>query len=503
MKTAKIYRFFEIIPGALVWITILTGIILSLFKPLWAVYFIIIFDIYWLLRIMYLLVYMLYSWNKYRATLKIDWLKKLKNTHPNWQEYYHLIFFPVYNETKEIIEEAFESLKQTHYPLDTYIIVLTGEERGGKKEFLEKSQYIEKKYGDCFKKIFINMHPANLQDELPGKGSNLHHAGKEVKKLIDEWKLDYSKIIVSTFDIDTRPHKEYFGCLSYTYASQKDPTKASYQPIALYNNNVWQSNAIIRLVASSTTFWLLTDLARPERLYTFSSHSMSFKALVDVGFWDKTIVTEDSKIFLQCFVKYGGEYRVIPLFMPVYMNTVEVGKFWKSLNNQYKQMRRWAWGVEHFPWMMIHFFFDKNVQPIPFRKKIHHLWNLLEGTYSWATAPFIIYIVGHLPLWVAMTQEKNMTVFQNAPYILSYLMRASLIGIIAIAIMYSLMLPPKPKDAPVYQYITIALQWLLIPFTLVLFGSIPATDAQTRLMLGGKYRLGFWVTEKIPSKNKT
>ena len=82
-------------------------------------------------------------------------------------------------------------------------------------------------------------------------------------------------------------------------------------------------------------------------------------------------------------------------------------------------------------------------------------------------------------------------------------MRASLIGIIAIAIMYSLMLPPKPKDAPVYQYITIALQWLLIPFTLVLFGSIPATDAQTRLMLGGKYRLGFWVTEKIPSKNKT
>ncbi len=500
MKTSKIYRLFEIIPGSLVWMTILFCLLLSFLKPLWAVYFIIIFDIYWLLRIIYLLIFMIYSWSQYKETLKIDWLEKLQTACTHWQDYYHLIFLPVYNETQEIIEEAFESLTRTHYPLNKYIIVLAGEERGGKNEFLKKSQYIEKKYCNHFKKIFINIHPANLKNEIPGKGSNLHHAGKEIKKLIDEWRLDYSKIIVSSFDIDTRPHKEYFGYLAYTYSIQKYPTRASYQPIAIYNNNVWQSNAIIRVVASSTTFWLFTDLARPERLYTFSSHSMSFKALVDVGFWDKTIVTEDSKIFLQCFLKYGGDYKVIPLFMPVFMNTVEIGKFWKSLKNQYKQMRRWAWGVEHFPWMMIHFFWDKNAQSIPFRKKIHYLWNLLEGTYSWATAPFIIYILGHLPLWVAMSQEKNMTVFQNAPYILSYLMRASLVGIIVIAIMYSLMLPPKPKNAPTYQYITIILQWLLIPITLVLFGSIPATDALTRLMLGGKYKLGFWVTEKASSK---
>jgi hypothetical protein len=35
-----------------------------------------------------------------------------------------------------------------------------------------------------------------------------------------------------------------------------------------------------------------------------------------------------------------------------------------------------------------------------------------------------------------------------------------------------------------------------MPLVFIFFGAIPALDAQTRLMIGGKARLGYWRTPK-------
>ena len=35
-----------------------------------------------------------------------------------------------------------------------------------------------------------------------------------------------------------------------------------------------------------------------------------------------------------------------------------------------------------------------------------------------------------------------------------------------------------------------------MPITLIVFGAVPGLEAQTRLMLGGRFRLGFWATPK-------
>ncbi|MFA6409956.1 MAG: glycosyltransferase family 2 protein [Candidatus Buchananbacteria bacterium] len=496
MKANIKFRILEIIPGFLVWLTILGTILLSFIKPLWAIYFIIAFDLYWLLRILYMLIYLLASWKRYRHDLSIDWFAKVKELPKDYNEYYHLIFLPTYKEPYQIVEKPFLALCQSNYDLKKFIVVLAGEELD-QDNFLQISEKIKQEYGDKFFQFLITIHPAHVPGELQGKGSNTHYAARQAQKLIDQLGFDYAKVIVSNFDIDTCVHPQYFSYLTYKYLTHPNPTRASYQPIAIYNNNVWESNPIVRVVASSTTFWLLTDLSRPERLFTFSSHSMSFRALVDVGFWDNTIVTEDSRIFLQCLVRYDGDYETVPMYLPVYMNTVDIGNLWRSLKNQYKQMRRWAWGVEHFPWMVKEFWFKEGQgKKVPFLKKMYYLWNQTEGVYSWATAPIIILLAGHLPLWLAAQNDRTTALFQNAPHVLAWLMRFSMFGMIVIAILYAIMLPQKPKHYHWHNYFVMVLQWVLVPVTLILFGSIPATDAQTRLMLGGKFRLGFWVTEK-------
>lgn len=487
-------RFWEIVPGALVWTTLILTVVVSIWLPLWAVIFIIIFDLFWVTRIFYSSIYILSSWKKLKKHLKVDWLKEIKEsyTEKKIDEYWHLIFLPTYDEPFEVLQKTLQSLVNANYDHQKMIVVLAGE---GRKQdnFSVVTEQLKKEFDDKFFKVIFTVHPTNLPDEIPGKGSNLNFAGHQVQKYIDELGLDYSKVIVSTFDCDTQPNEQYFAYLTKTYLSQSDPTRCSYQPVALYHNNFWESDFVTRTVANSTTFWLFTDLARADRLFTFSSHSMSFKALVEIDFWEKRIVTEDSRIFLQCFYKYDGNYKVVPMFIPVYMNTVSVGNFWRSMVNQYKQMRRWAWGVEHLPYMVYQNRIHKN---IPYRRKMRYLWNQLEGVYSWATAPLLITILGRLPLMLADKSVQATALAQNAPNVLEAIMNTGLFGLIFIASLNSIIMPKRPKNVPLWRLLVKPFEWLVFPITMVLFGSIPAIDAQTRLMLGGKYRLGFWVTEK-------
>ncbi|MFH1536372.1 MAG: glycosyltransferase family 2 protein [Patescibacteria group bacterium] len=487
------YRVLEIFPGFLVWSTLIAMFVLSFVKPLWMIYFIIVFDFYWLMRILYLLLYLFISFYRYKKSLKTDWLKKCEEI-PEWKNMYHLIFLPICGEPYEIVESTFESLLKSDFPHKNMIIVFAAEERD-RKSSSEIAEKIREKYGHKFKKLIVTYHPDNLPGEVKGKGANINFAGKVSKKYIDEENIIYQNVIVSSFDIDTCVHPMYFSYLTYQYLNHPNPTHVSFQPIPLFNNNIWDSPAFMRIASMGTTFWLMTEQLRPERLFTFSSHSMSFKTLVDVGFWQPDIVTEDSRIFLQCFLHYNGDYQTHPMYIPVSMDTV-MGANWKSsLSNLYKQQRRWAFGVEHFPYMIWHFAHNKKISWV---KKIRYILNLGEGFYSWATAPIIIFVLGRLPLMVASGEIDNLVVVQNTPYVLQFLMSAAMIGLIVSAVLSFLLLPPPPKKGRKFKIITIFFQWLLFPISMIVFGSIPAIDAQTRLMLG-KY-LGFHVTEKARKK---
>ena len=489
MTDRQKYRLLEMLPGLTIWSLFIGAIILSFLKPYWVIYFMILLALFWLMRIAYSLIFLIISWSKFRKVEKINWLARCQ-TLSNWQKIYHLIFLATYKEEVDVVENSFKSLLRANYPLDKLIVVLAGEERD-QERFLRNAAIVQEKYGSKIFKFIFTLHPKNLPNEIPGKGSNLNWSGHRAKEIIDQMKIPYQDIVVSTFDIDTCVHPQYFAYLTYKYLTAPNPTRASYQPVAIFNNNIWESPAISRVVSRGTTFWLLSELAKPDRLFTFSSHSMSFRALVDIDFWQKDVVSEDSRIFLQCFNYYNGDYRVEPLYISVSMDTVYCGSFWRTIINQYRQQRRWAYGMENFPYMA--WYFVKN-KKMPWTRKLPFIWKQFEGGCSWASSPILILIFGWLPIWIAGQRGETAAVIQNAPFILEQLLTISMVGLFVSAILSTALLPPRPTKYKSYKYFFMIIQWLLFPVTMIIFGAVPATEALSRLMLG-KY-LGFHVTEK-------
>ncbi len=463
---------------------------MSVVRPLWMIYAILVFDIYWVLRVIYFSFYLILSWRRFRQAVRVDWFARLNQELPDWQKKFNVVFLPVYNEELPVVRATLNSFLKSSYPAGQLYVIVSGEER--QLEHWQKLQTeIKSEYAGRFADLIFYTHPQGLPDEIPGKGSNIHFAEFAFKEYADQKGWRYEEIIISVFDIDTVVHPQYFAHLTYFYCRHPRPERSSFQPITLYNNNMWESPSVLRIMAFGTSFWMLFSLARLDNLVTFSSHSMSFKAALDVGGHAKNIVSEDSRIFFQCWLKYEGHYEVSPLYIPVSMDTVRDENLWTSLKNLYYQQRRWAWGAENIPYLLWEF---KKHPLISFWKKFILLWHEWEGKWSWGVVAILITFLGRLPLWLAGPEVRQSALFFNAPHVLENLMTLSMVGLLISATMSMLILPPLPEGKAPHRYLFMLFQWLLLPVSLIFFSSLPCLDAVTHLMLG-KY-LGFNVSAK-------
>lgn len=499
----RLYRFFEIIPGVLTWATLVAVVILSATAPVFIAIFIILFDVYWFLKTIYFYFHLRATFKKMRTSMKTDWFAEIKklpqgNGIPKLEDIYHLVIFPMYQEPYEIVKESFKSLLKGNYPKDKFIVALATEERAGEAS-QEVAERITKEFSGRFFKFLVTTHPSDIPGELAGKGSNETWSGKEVKRLIiDPLKIPYKDILVSVFDVDTQIFPDYFSRLAYAFLKESKRHRSSFQPIPLFTNNIYEAPSLARVIAFSSTFWHMMNQSRPEHITTFSSHSMPFETLVEIGFWDVHHVSEDSMIFWQCYLHYNGDWQIVPLFYPVSMDANVAPKFWQTLVNLYKQQRRWAWGVENIPYMLHGFAKNKL---IPARKKFLWSFYVIESFHSWGTNALLIFALGWLPLFIG-GENFNLTMLSfNLPQITKTLMTLTTLGIASSAILSVMLLPPKPEWFKTRHYVFYFIQWLLMPITLIVFGAFPAIESQTRLMFGGKLRLGFWATPKIRTKS--
>lgn len=548
-KQHRIQRVLEVIPGILTWFTLIGMFLFSFLLPVYVAIFIIIFDIYWIYRTVFIAYYSVAGYRKLKKGKEIDWwercqnimnpekylkilknrvskmkdslkegglsrkevkiikkeikrceeysdevkeIGKIKDQILDWREIVHVVMLPTANEPAEVIEPSIQAIADCNFPNQQFIILLATEEREPEKDRLEKVNYLKNKFKDVFRDFIVTTHIVK-DDEMKAKGSNATFAARELVKYLEEHNIDRKKVVFSNFDCDSVAHEEYFAALTYEYIIDPKRLQRSYQPLPMYHNNLWDTNAFVRVIVTSSSFWHIFQSTRTEGMVTFSSHSEPFDTLYRVNFWPVNMISEDSIIYWKCYTYYNGDYRVKPIYLPISLDAVLAETYWKTIKNQYKQKRRWAYGIENFPVIMRAIIPNKKIS---FRKKFAVALEMLEGHHSWATASMILAVLGWLPLIFGGDQFNQSVLAHNLPFITRYLMTLAMLGLIISMSLSFLLMPPRPKKYSKWRNFYMVIQWALVPIIAPFLGSLPAIESQTRILIK-KYFGEFWVTEKM------
>lgn len=490
-----LYRAFEILPAVLSFGTLGLFVCFAFWKPVWAAYLTIIFAAYWFFKTAYLSIHLRYNFKRMRHNMQVNWREKLHDlpqTPARAESHFvHMVMLPFYDEPYDVLAESIRSYLNAEWEAKSILVVLATEVRAGESAQKTAAQ-LKEEFGEKFFDICITVHPENLPGDIPGKGSNLSYAAEDARvRVLDPREIPYEHVIVSAFDSDTVVYPQYFACLTYHVMTEENVLRSSFQPVPLYNNNIWQAPTLSRVMAYSSSFWQMIQQERPEKLATFSSHALLFKPLYEADYWQRNVVSEDSRIYWNLFARFDGDYKVVPMAYPVSMDANVAPTLWQTTKNIYKQHRRWTYGVENVPYILYTCLKNPN---IPFGKKARAIFFQVEGFWSLATHPLVLFAIGWLPMFVGGSAFNATVLSYNLPLIAKSFMTAAMFGLVVSAAICMYLIPDPPQGASRAKKVLMLAQWILVPATMVIFSSIPGLESQTRLALG-RY-LGFWVTPK-------
>lgn len=524
---SRLYRFFEMVPGLISWGSIILLVVLSLINPLWTGVYVLLVIVTLLVKATGIAYHTFQGSSRIGRAQKIDWhgrlmdlkdpeaayerhqratsrelgtrqhgenLRLITNAieqYPKPDDIYNAVIIATYNESYEVLQPTIESVVNSTYDSKHIILVIAYEERGGQATEGTVKQ-LRDEYAHRFKAFEIVKHPKDLPDEVVGKGANITYAGQFLAKWLDKQGIQYQDVIVTTLDSDNRPHKTYFDYVTYEYIVHDDRKHLAYQPVSLFLNNIWDVPAPMRVVATGNSFWNIISSMRPHTLRNFASHSQPMDALVEMDFWSKRTIVEDGHQYWRSYFYFGGQYEVIPIYVPIYQDAVLSDTYVKTLKAQFVQLRRWAYGASDVPYVATRIFTRK--RNVPFWAGFGRLVRLLDGHVTLASVSIIVTFGGWVPLFI--NSEASQSVAANQlPEVLSIIQRIAMIGILVTVFLSFKMLPPRPARYKRHRSIGMLAQWLLMPVTAICYSATSAFYSQTRLMFG-KYLDKFDVTDK-------
>jgi cellulose synthase/poly-beta-1,6-N-acetylglucosamine synthase-like glycosyltransferase len=510
------YRFFEILPGALSWLILLMPFLLSFISVTAAVFFILAYLLVYFVRSLAYSARALSGYRTMRQHIRLNWAGLLadvdaghptaeKFKRPSWHfdnvqranshstvikpsELVHAIVIATVNESREVLEPTIQSILSNDYDMKKVILVLAYEGRAG-QEAEDRVTELLKVYKDKFRHAMAVKHPADTPGEIIGKGSNISYAGHELQKYLEEEKIDPARVLVTTLDADNRPHPSYLSAVSYIFCVVPNPLRASFQPLPMFTNNIWDAPTLMRVIATGNTLFYIVGTQRAHRARNFSAHAQSMQALIEMDFWSKRTIVEDGHHFWRSYFRYDGDYRVYPLSIPIYQDAVLADGYLRTIRAQFIQLRRWTYGASDIAYVGYKGFIHKNRIS---RFDLLGKWlTLLEGHVTWATGTILVFTAAFIP---PLLHPQSLAA-NELPLIVSRIQQIGILGLLASIYVCLVTLPPRPARYKRHRSLFMVLQWALTPVTSIGFGSLAAFNSQTRLMFK-RYLSKFDVTEK-------
>jgi hypothetical protein len=482
-------RLLEVLPTAGVWLIITAPVWAAVVAPVALGFGLVIFSIYWLWKSLMFAGGVIIGFWRLHCAQKRDWLAAAADL-PDYDRLHHLVIVPTYGESEEIVADTLHYLTRQDVPLERVSVVLAFEERDPNAP--ARAERLSARFATLFQHLLITFHP-DRDGEVRGKSANLTWAAHRIQaQLFDTGLLDPERVLVTVCDADSRLHHRYLGALGYEVLSQTNGFLHIFQPAILFYANHWRLIAPLRALNSIYSLWELARMVPSHRLVTQSTYSLSWSVVRDVGFWDVDVIPEDSHMCFKVLFHFGQRVKVRPIFLPVYADAAEGSTLRRTLENQYHQILRWAWGVSDIPYVAIG---AMRARDLPWRLRFMRVVWYVEEHLMWPSHWFLLTLGGLVPRLVNPAYAQSaLGLWQSS--LVSAILGMCLPCLLLVILIDWRLRPQHPDGEDALDVLIGWISFALLPVVGLLLCALPALDAHTRLLFGK--RLEYRVTEKVP-----
>jgi hypothetical protein len=507
-------RFFEIIPGAIQWTSILAPIVLPLIGLTEVFIFYLSFlAIYWSIRSVRFTYGLIEGYRRYKRDMKTDWMELIKKDYKDeFEDIRYAYLCPVYAETVEdTLDATFKSWSKSDVGAEKIDVLFAIEER--KQELqLKNFEYLKKKYGKKFGSMQYYIHPKDIPGEVRGvKGGNLNWAARHFVKDLEKKGKDIKKYLLITCDSDQRVHPKYLSAITHKYFSSEERDRAFYSTaVHTFNNNIWSVPPMIRAYFMMSQMSILQTWVVKKKYWspttrrdfhcraTFSSFVVNLNTLKEVSYWNPEISNDDTAFYWNALVRFKGNFRGEEVYVPTYNDAVENESFLKTHVSFYKQQYRWGWGIINFPLTLASVLKDPE---FPTSYKLLAVRAFFENQIWYITIVYTFSLgLKFIPLFNPAYSYSAASVNINSLFGILF----SLLGLSNIPLVYiRRQITPVPRGWKWWRHIQDVAENLLLTVNMLTFNFIPHIQAPTEMMLGLTHKKKkFYITEKISMKKK-